>query len=100
MPEQNDGSVPHSVTVKNVPVDGFWSITVYNAKGYMEENELGVYSFNNVTAEQNDDGSTTINFWRMRRRSGQLFANNRRLELRGSPVSAPARDHQWDVDLP
>jgi len=62
VPERNDGSVRHSVTVKDVPVDGFWSITVYNAKGYMEENELGAYSFNNVTAEQNDDGSTTINF--------------------------------------
>jgi hypothetical protein len=62
VPEQNDGSVPHSVTVKDVPVDGFWSITVYNAMGFMEENELGAYSFNNVTAAPNDDGSITINF--------------------------------------
>ena len=28
------------LTVKDVPVDGFWSISVYNAKGYFEKNEL------------------------------------------------------------
>lgn len=59
--KQNDGS-PHSVTVKDVPVDGFWSITVYNAEGFMEPNDLGVNSYNNVTAAPNADGSYTINF--------------------------------------
>ena len=62
VPEQNDGITPYTVTVKNVPVDGFWSITVYNAKDYMEKNDLDVYSFNNITAKPNDDGSFTINF--------------------------------------
>lgn len=28
-PVQSDGKVPHSLTVKDVPVDAFWSITVY-----------------------------------------------------------------------
>ncbi len=58
---KNDGT-PHALTVKDVPVDAFWSVTVYNADGYIEENPLGVYSFNNVTATPNDDGSITINF--------------------------------------
>lgn len=58
---RNDGT-PHSVTVKDVPVDAFWSVTVYNADGFIDENELGVYSFNNVTAKPNDDGSITIHF--------------------------------------
>ncbi len=58
---RNDGT-PHSVTVKDVPVDAFWSVTVYNADGFIDENELGVYSFNNVTANPNDDGSITIHF--------------------------------------
>lgn len=59
-PDQNDGTVAHTVTVKDVPVDGFWSITVYNALGFMEENDLGAYSYNNVTAKPNADGSITI----------------------------------------
>jgi hypothetical protein len=58
---KNDGT-PHAVTVKDVPVDAFWSVTVYNADGYIDENPLGVYSFNNVTATPNDDGSVTIHF--------------------------------------
>jgi hypothetical protein len=41
-------------------VDGFWSITVYNEDGFMEKNDLDIYSFNGVTAETNADGSSTI----------------------------------------
>ncbi len=62
VPEKNDGTVPYRVTVKDVPVDAFWSVTVYNAKGFLEKNDLGIYSYNNVTAKPNDDGSFTINF--------------------------------------
>lgn len=62
MPERNDGTTPHSLTVKDVPVDGFWSITVYNADGYMQQNDQNAYAFNNVTAAKNADGSITINF--------------------------------------
>ncbi len=60
--DQNDGGTPHSVTAKDVPVDAFWSITVYNADGYLEANDLGVNSYNNFTAEPNEDGSHTIHF--------------------------------------
>lgn len=60
--DQDDGKTPHSVTVKDVPVDAFWSITVYNANGYLQANDLGVNNYNNYTASKNDDGSYTINF--------------------------------------
>jgi len=60
--DNNDGETPYAVTVKDVPVDAFWSVTVYNADGYLEANSLGVNSYNNVTAERNPDGSITIQF--------------------------------------
>ena len=52
----------YQITVKDVPCDSFWSITVYNKVGYMEKNDLGVYNINNINAKRNDDGSVTINF--------------------------------------
>ena len=46
----------------DVPVDGFWSISVYNAEGFFEPNEQGAYSVNNITAVRDDDGSVTVRF--------------------------------------
>ena len=48
--------------VKDVPVDGFWSISVYDAKGYFEPNTLNAYSLNNITAKADEDGSIAIQF--------------------------------------
>jgi hypothetical protein len=31
---RNDATI-HELTVQGVPLDGFWSITVYNAEGYL-----------------------------------------------------------------
>lgn len=60
-PARNDGTVPHVLTVGKVPVDGFWSITVYNGKGFYEAPETAI-SVNNVTATPNRDGTTTVHF--------------------------------------
>ncbi|WP_256734966.1 DUF1254 domain-containing protein [Variovorax sp. dw_954] len=61
-PQQNDGTTVHKLNLKNVPVDGFWSISLYNAEGYFQKNDLNAYSLNNLTSKLNTDGSVTIQF--------------------------------------
>ena len=50
----------YALTVKDVPVDAFWSISLYNADGFFEPNERNAYSVNNITAAPNEDGSITV----------------------------------------
>ena len=57
----NDGT-PHVVTATDVPVRAFWSVIVYDADGFIPANDLGIYSYNNVTADPNPDGSITVHF--------------------------------------
>ena len=52
----------YHLRVGDVPVDAFWSISVYNAEGYFEPNPLGVYSVNSVTGVRDADGSITVRF--------------------------------------
>ena len=61
-PEHNNGKTIYKLTAKDVPVDGFWSVSVYNAQGYFEKNALNAYTLNNVTAKKSADGSVAIQF--------------------------------------
>ncbi len=61
-PKDNDGKTVYRMTLKDVPVDGFWSVSVYNKDGYFEKNARNAYTLNNVTAKPNADGSVTIQF--------------------------------------
>jgi hypothetical protein len=61
-PEKNDGKTVYRLTVKEVPVDGFWSIGVYNAEGRFVKNERDAYRPNNITTKRDDDGSVTAQF--------------------------------------
>jgi hypothetical protein len=62
VPERNDGKTVYQLVVRDVPVDGFWSISVYNASGYFAPNRYGAYSLNNVTARKSTDGSIAVQF--------------------------------------
>jgi hypothetical protein len=62
VPEKNDGNTPYILTVKDVPVDAFWSVTVYDDKGMFIVNDLDAYSYSSVTAQKSEDGSVTIHF--------------------------------------
>ncbi|GAA3150366.1 DUF1214 domain-containing protein [Rhodococcus baikonurensis] len=52
----------YRLRLNDVPVDAFWSVSLYNAAGYFEENTLGVNSINSLTAALDADGSTTVRF--------------------------------------
>lgn len=52
----------YKIVVKDVPVDGFWSFTVYDEAGYLFESKDGLSSLNNLTATPSADGAYTIYF--------------------------------------
>jgi len=59
---KNDGTTVYRLHVKDVPVNAFWSVSVYNAAGYFEKNPYNAYSLNNITAKKDPDGAVTIQF--------------------------------------
>ncbi len=61
-PERNDGKTAYRLDVPQVPVDGFWSVSVYNRTGYFERNAQGAYSINSLTAKRGPDGTVSIRF--------------------------------------
>jgi hypothetical protein len=62
-PARNDGMSVYRLNVPaNVPVDAFWSVSVYNAAGYFEKNPANAYTLNNITAQKAADGAVTIQF--------------------------------------
>lgn len=44
----------------DIPVQGFWSISVYNSAGFFVQNDQEAYTINGVTGKKNDDGSITV----------------------------------------
>lgn len=50
----------YQITVKDVPVDAFWSISLYNREGYFQKNAFNAYSVNNISGIPNSDSSFTV----------------------------------------
>ena len=85
-PGKNDGTTVYRLTVKDVPVDGFWSISVYNAKGYFEPNAENAYTLNNITAKKRRRRLGHRPVRRLRRQDSQLPADHAGLELHRAAV--------------
>lgn len=43
-------------------MDGFWSISVYDAKGNFQRNAFDAYTVNNLTATAAQDGTIEVQF--------------------------------------
>ena len=52
----------YEIVVRDVPVDAFWSISVYNADGFFEDSDDGGCSINSLTAVRESDGSVIVHF--------------------------------------
>jgi len=62
-PAKNDGTTVYKLDIPaKVPVDAFWSVTVYGADGFFKKNQYDAYSFNSLTAKKNADSSVAIQF--------------------------------------
>lgn len=60
----DDGEGQFKVTLRDVPVDAFWSVTVYDEKGYVSTKDGDVYNINSAFATPHDDepNAYTIHF--------------------------------------
>jgi hypothetical protein len=62
-PGKNDGVTMYKLGVPGkVPLNAFWSVTVYDADGYLKKNQYDAYSLNSITAKKSPDGLVLIQF--------------------------------------
>jgi hypothetical protein len=59
---ENNGQMPYRLMLNDVPVEAFWSVTVYDESGFLVPNNENKYSLNSVTAKPEDDGSFVVHF--------------------------------------
>jgi hypothetical protein len=62
VPRHNDGSTAYRLTVGHVPVDGFWSLTVYDSSGYFLSDSHAARTINSRGGERDADGTMTLQF--------------------------------------
>ena len=99
-PAKNDGKTIYKLNVKDVPVDGFWSVSLYNAEGYFEKNPYDAYSLNNITAQEKRRRLDRHPVRRLRRQDSELPADHEGLELHGAALSAARRNPERQLEIP
>jgi hypothetical protein len=62
VPRLNDGRTMHRLTVGHVPVEGFWSLSVYDANGHFFNEGFEGRTVNSLTAPRAADGSVVVQF--------------------------------------
>jgi hypothetical protein len=62
VPRHNDGRIVHRLTVGYVPVEGFWSLSVYDANGHFLGDGHAGRVVNSRSAVRNPDQSITVQF--------------------------------------
>ncbi|WOH38625.1 DUF1214 domain-containing protein [Thalassotalea fonticola] len=95
-----DGLASYFLTVESVPVDAFWSISIYNEHGLFEPDESAVYSINSTTAEKNIDGSVTIHFGRSGSKNNLAIFNNWNYVVRLYQPRAEILRNEWFFPTP
>ena len=98
-PPKNDGKTIYKLNVKDVPVDGFWSVSLYNADGYFQKNDLNAYSLNNITAKKSADGSVDIQFGGCDGKIPNCLPIMAGLELHGAALSPARRNPERQVEI-
>jgi len=62
-PSKNNSATIYKLNVPaKVPVNAFWSVTVYDSEGHFQKNQYDAYSLNSMTGKKNGDGSVAIQF--------------------------------------
>ena len=61
-PERDDGRTIYRLEFKDPPVDGFWSVAVYNDRGFLEPNPQKANSITSVNAKAGPDGTVAVQF--------------------------------------
>jgi hypothetical protein len=61
-PPKNDGRAVYRLRVGEVPVDAFWSVTVYDREGQLFANPQGRYSINSLSAKRDAGRNVTLQF--------------------------------------
>ena len=91
-PAKNDGKTVYRLKVKDVPVDGFWSVSLYNAKGYLREERARCLFGQQHHREEERRRLDRHPVRRLRRQDPQLPADHAGLELHGAALPAARGD--------